>query len=687
MPRTSRTVVMAGAALWSAVLAAGWPAYAQGRGGGPGAGQVPVGTGVIIGRVVDGGGTSPVPGAVVQLSGAALGRGGSAFAAASGAGAGPRMVEVGASGVFVFTGLSKGSYYIDVTAAGYLPGQYGQARPPSPIPRALDVVRQLDLADGETRTDVTVRMWRLAAITGTVLDEYGQPLVGLDVRLTAVSQIWIGRMTTNMQVVRTDDRGIYRAEVPPGDYIVGVGTSNTTMPAPMVEDSWRAMSNASPGRAMFDVFNGQAAPPLAGQRVGDLITGPSNQSNSAISWLWTRGDAGPIFVYPTTYYPAVGLSTLASVISVEPGAERSGIDLQLTPQPAFRVSGHLAGLVGSTGAGAGVSLRLIGADFNTKTTSNPLFLPVAVADANGAFTFVGITAGQYTLDAVKLPPVVRQGMSVTVSNGSSGSGVGFVTATGPATTSEPILYASQPITVEGADVSDVVVNLTEAARLSGRFEFPASAPPLTADQLRMIAVGVRVQPGTVAARLGGNGLTTVTDDGGAFRTSELIPGPYLIVANRLPAGWSLRSAMTGGKDAADVPIEIGPGGLTDLVMTFTNKSTTLAGAVTGDDNAASAPGQPTPVPTVVIFSTDQSLWPRVALAPRTLRSVGVSASQTYQATGLPAGGYFVAASSSPVDFTDAKVLLFLSRTAVRVTLAEGESRTQDVHAVVVPAIK
>jgi hypothetical protein len=682
---------MAGAVLWFAVLAAAWPAYAQGRGGGApgvgaGAGQAPPGTGVIIGRVVEGNGTTPVPGAVVQISGGALGRGGSMFAAASGAGAGPRAVEVSASGEFVFTALPKGSYNIDVTAAGYLPGQYGQTRPPSPIPRALDVVRQLDLADGETKTDVAVRMWQLAAITGTVLDEYGQPLVGLDVRLTAVSQVWMGRMTTNMQVVRTDDRGIYRAEVPPGDYIVGVGTSNTTMPAPMVEDAWRAMSNAPPGGAMFNGFNGQATPPLAGQRVGDLIVGPSNQSTSAISWLWTRADGGPTYVYPTTYYPAVGLSTMASVITVEPGAERSGIDLQLTPQPAFRVSGHL---VGPSGAVGGVTLRLIGADFNTKTTSNPLFIPAAVTDANGAFTFVGITAGQYTLDAAKFPPVARQGMSITVSNGSGGSSMGFVTAPSPATTSEAILYASQPIAVDVADLSDVVVNLIEAARLAGRFEFPASAPPPTADQLRVISVGVRVQPGTVAGRLSGNGigLTTVTDESGTFRTSELVPGPYLIVANRLPAGWSLRSAMTGGKDAADVPIEIGPGGLTDLVMAFTNKSTTLTGVVTGDDNVVSVPGLPTPTPTVVVFSTDQSLWPKVALAPRTLRSVGVTVSQPYQVTGLPAGEYFVAASSSAVDFTDSRVLLVLCRTAARVTLVEGESRTQDVRAVLVPAIK
>src|SRR5579864_9530250 len=85
-PGTNSRVGVATATLWLAVIATAWPVYAQGRGGGafgagPGAGQAPTGTSIIIGRVVEGTGTTPVSGAVVRLTGAALGRGGSAFAA------------------------------------------------------------------------------------------------------------------------------------------------------------------------------------------------------------------------------------------------------------------------------------------------------------------------------------------------------------------------------------------------------------------------------------------------------------------------------------------------------------------------------------------------------------------------------------------------------------------------------
>jgi hypothetical protein len=584
--------------------------------------------------------------------------------------------------------MPKGAYNIDVTASGYLPGEFGRERPQSPIPRALDVSRQLDLADGEVKTDVSIHLWRLGAITGTVVDEYGQPVVGVDVRVMAVNEIWIGRISAYASNTSTDDRGIYRVEVSPGDYIVGVGTSITTMPAQMVDDYRQKVTDMASSQAMFMQFNanGLPTPPQLGVRVGDLVVGTSeNFLSRGNPWFWTNGENGPTFVYPATYYPSANLSTMASTVKVEAGQERSGIDLQLRPQPAFTVSGHLVGPSGMVG---GVGLRLIGADFNTKTSSPSPYSTVAATDESGAFTFIGVTAGQYTLDAVKVPAsATRVGTTIAVSNGNGGSAMSIMAAPN-ANSSEPVFWASQPVTVGGADVPDVLVTMTEAARISGRFVFPAGAPPLTPDQLRAITVSLRVQPGTVAGRLSPNSvLGTTTDDTGNFRTSELVPGPYLITASRLPAGWFLASAVTGGKDAADVPIEIGPGGINDLVMTFTNKSTTLTGAVTGDEAAPSPPGQTMSPPTVVVFSTNQSFWPKVALSPRTLRSVSVSATLTYRTAGLPPGEYYVAASSSASDFTDPKVLLFLSKSAVRVTLAEGESRAQDVRAVVVPAIR
>ena len=688
--QSTRWILRAGSlGLVVAVLTAPVIVHGQGRaGGGPvqsgPAARPIVGTGVIVGRVVEAGGNVPVAGALVRLSGGALGNQGGVFAAATGAG--PRLVEVGASGQFAFTGLPKGSYNIDVTAPGYLPGEFGQERPRSPIPRALDINRQLDLGDGETKTDVTIHMFRLGVITGTVLDEYNQPAVGVDVHIQAVQEIWIGRISSNTDTVLTDDRGIYRAEVAPGDYIVGVGSATVTMPAAIVDEYQQQAANGDFQSGIQAGFafnaNGLPVPPMSGLRIGNLVVESRTQSRVG-SWLWTSGDTGPVFVYPPTYYPAANLSTMATTISVDAGVERSGIDLQLRPQRAFRVSGHL---MGPDGPVKGVGLRLIGADFNTKTSSPSLFVPVSATDASGAFTFMGITPGQYSLDVVKNPVVARQTTTVSVATGNGTSSI--MMSAGPAApSSEPVWWASQPVTVGNADVSDVVVTLAEGVRISGHFEFPSSAPPLTRQQIEAISVGVRVQPGTIAGRLSGNVAGAVTDDTGAFRSSELVPGTYLIVANRLPAGWSLQSAMVNGHDAADAPIDIGPEGLSNVVMTFTNKSTTLTGSVTGNDFPSSADGLPTPPPTVVIFSTNQNLWPKVALSPRTLRSVPCTPALTYRTTGMPAGEYYVAASSSQVDFTDPRVLLFLSKSASRVTLVEGESRAQDVHAVVVPAAR
>jgi hypothetical protein len=660
--------------------------HGQGRAGGPpqaaspGAQARPA-TGVLIGRVVESDGTTPVAGAVVRLSGGGIGQAGNAFNAASGSG--PRAVEVSASGQFLFTGLPKGSYNLDVNAAGFLPGEYGLDHPRSPIPRALDISRSVDLAENETKSDITIRMWRLGVISGTVLDENGQPFVGADVHVTAVNEIWIGRISANVFTATTDDRGSYRAEVAPGDYIVGVGTSIVTMPTQMADQYTQDVSDPAGFQASYAQFtsNGLMPPPPIGLRLGDLFVGAGYQSHT-LPWIWAEGDHSPVFVYPSTYYPSASLSTMATLVSVGAGTERGGIDLQMKPEQAFRVSGRL---VGPGGAVGGVGVRLVGADANTKTNSPSLFTQAAATDATGAFTFVGVTAGQYTVEAAKNAEGSRQIQTMTVATANGASTMSILSAGASNSTQDPVLWASEPLTVAGADVTDVALSLAEGPRISGRFEFaPGSGAP-TPEQIRAIGVGLRVQPGTVAGRLFPvSVLNTATDDGVMFHTSALVPGTYILTANRLPPGWFLRSAVTNGKDAADAPIDISAAGITDLVMTFTNKTTTLSGAVTGDDTPT-VPGFPPPSPTVVIFSTNQSLWPKVALSPRTLRSLSVGNALTYKVTGMPAGEYYVAASSSIADFTDARVLAVLSRTASRVTLVEGESRTQDVRAVIVPA--
>lgn len=691
-PSSLRPLAAGTLAISVMVTAAGWPLHGQGPGGGPpqqGALLPAQATGVILGRVVEADSKTPVAGALVRLSGPALGA--PASMRAAGSGTGPRMFEADSAGRFVFTDLPKGSYFVDVTAPGYLGGRYGQDRLPSPIARTLDPVRQLNLGDGETRSDVAILMWHEAVITGTVLDENGDPMVGIQVRVDAVSDIWIGRLRGGggSGAAATDDRGIYRFDLVPGDYIVSVGAAVTTMPAQVVDD-FRARTGTVAGtQAAIAEFSASGVMPLLapGLHIGDEVVASAFPArNGGAPPMWMGPDNGPLFVYPVTYYPSAPLADGASVVTVKSGEERAGVDFQLRPQPTFRVTGHV---VGPSGPVPDVGVRLTAADWDkTSSFASSFNATTAVTDAQGAFVLFGVVPGQYLVDVAKVPVAARDvSTSVDISTGAGGRTVVFggPVGIGPPST-DPILWAAQPLVVSQSDVTDLTISATPGGRISGRFEFtpPEQMSPAVA---RAVSIVARPVPGSPPARFNVPTTGSVIDDGGGFTTSQLVPGKYVITPGRLSAGWVLRSAMTGGHDAADDPIDLDAAGLSDMVVTFTNQPTVLTGTVTPEDGPPSVMGVIARSPTVIAFPTDARYWPKYAFSPRRLRTAGASSTLTYSITGLPAGEYFVAASTSSVDFTDPKVLAYLAKLAPKVTLVEGESRAVDVRAAAVPAIR
>lgn len=188
---------------------------------------------LILGRVVDADSGAAVSGVVLGLS---------SDAPSSGR---PRQVLTDAQGRFVFPNVSKGSYTIVAGMGGngfspsgfivsgsghqigaYLNGGYGQRRPNGP----LDTI---ELGETERVTDLVVRLWKGAAIDGTVFDEAGEPLVGLYV--AAVRRSGDGRLLTG-PTTRTDDRGAYHlGTLVPGEYLVVVPQLQVLMPLSTVE--------------------------------------------------------------------------------------------------------------------------------------------------------------------------------------------------------------------------------------------------------------------------------------------------------------------------------------------------------------------------------------------------------------------------------------------------------------------
>src|SRR4030095_7634406 len=77
-------------------------------------GQPRPATGLIVGRVIDGGTGRPVSGAIVTL--------------ARGPARQPRAMT-NTSGQFVFRKLTRGTYSLNATRAGYVTGTFGSRRP------------------------------------------------------------------------------------------------------------------------------------------------------------------------------------------------------------------------------------------------------------------------------------------------------------------------------------------------------------------------------------------------------------------------------------------------------------------------------------------------------------------------------------------------------------------------------
>ncbi len=226
------------------------------------------------------------------------------------------------------------------------------------------------------------------------------------------------------------------------------------------------------------------------------------------------------------------------------------------------------------------------------------------------------------------------------------------------------------------DVDGLEVALRPGARFSGRVVFDGARPAPPATRLQRVTVNPRGVPGTSGALAAVSGGGRVGADG-RFVTPELVPGPYQLSVSNVPPGWVLRSIQANGQDAADVPVELRSSGLSDVVVTFTDRVTRLGGVARG------ANGEPAASATVVLFPVDRALWRRAGLANRRTQTTGPGRDGAYEFNAVAPGDYFIAAVADAADdFSDPAVLARLIPLASRVSVAEGETATQDVRAVV-----
>jgi hypothetical protein len=603
------------------------------------------GQAVIVGRVLDVDSNTAISGAVVMLAGVSLGRPVDTFS--NGVNGSNRRIDTDPQGQFFFRDLPSGSYFVSASAAGYGTGVYGDSLLMGQRDR-LNFTRAVDIVETDRLVSVTIRLSRLGGISGRVTDENGDAVAGAPLAVFSRAQSPADPRILQTASVTTDDRGRYHVDVAPGSYIVGLLTATTTWPTAAADSFIQAQRE---GGESFQAYmrnvqaNGSLLARGVGARVGQFMVTQFGFQNAWVVRPPIVG-GGTVLFYPTTFHPSAPTVPTADVIRVTSGVELEGIDLQLRPMPALRVSGRVTGADGGPAAGLGLSVVATD-DASLQTGVAVPEFSRALAGDNGDFTFLGLAPGTYV-----------------------------VVATRRAAASGSLEWLADSFSIADKDVPGLELRMKPAGAVSGRVVVDGDAIPPSA--IRSMRISVDPVPGGFAALTGTFPTAAALDDANQFVIQPLVPGIHRISVSQLPSGWIPKSIRTGSRDVLDRPVEIPASGLNDVVVTITSKLGTLTGVVRDDS------GRSVPDARVVVFSTDKSFWILPSAATWHVRSTAPMRDGRYTLASLPPGDYWAASSSMPgLDLQDSRTLAALSRLATPVTIGEGETKSVDLRTVTV----
>lgn len=240
------------------------------------------GTATVRGRVVDAATGAAIPRAKVRNNGGRDNRG-------------ARVVTTDAEGVFTLTKVPAGSLFLTVEKAAYMPAMYPERR------RTMRA-GALMVADGQTIDNISIPMHRGSAITGRIVDAFGDPAENVTLQVMPVPKS-SSASSFNRGFGRTfqgsNDIGEYRiSRVEPGQYYL---MATPQRRGPNMEDNANALAR--------------------------------------------------------TFYPGVASVEQAQPLTVERGQSLSGVDFQMLETTLTRVSGFVVTSKGGPATRGHVSVR------------------------------------------------------------------------------------------------------------------------------------------------------------------------------------------------------------------------------------------------------------------------------------------------------------------------------------------
>jgi protocatechuate 3,4-dioxygenase beta subunit len=576
-------------------------------------------------------GTATVSGSVTLAASGQPARGARVTISAGEAG-GSRATETDGLGRFAFSSLPAGRYTLAATKPGHVSAAYGQTRPG----RAGTPIQ---LADGQ-RFEARLQIHKGGVLTGTILDEHGEAVPNTQVR--AFRYVMQSGQRTLLPVgsASTDDRGIYRVfSLQPGEYVVCATPRNA---GPQTDAARRRLDiEALRGR-------GSGPPPFR--------QAPTREPMAQAASL----DAPPEEEQPTgyapVYYPGTTSPAQAGTIALAAGEEKQAIDFQLQRVPVALVEGVVVNPTGQPLLNVQVSLVNAGGALpgvgNTSTR----------AAGDGAFRLSNVAPGQYTL--------VAQG-ALTPAGPSPAQTAAQPRA--PAARAEPTrLWAMADVSVDGRNVSNVVLTLQPGLTVAGRVVFDGTRPPPA--NLNRVRVNLSpADPGLGIGRPFATPSAGRVDQNGRFVVAGVLPGRYRLAASNAGEGWFLEEATIDAQDALDFPAEVKAGqNVAGAVVTFTDRHAEISGTVTNER------GQPAPDYTIVVYPSDSRYWIPNA---RRIRTARPATDGGFAFAGLPPGEYRLAPVHDPEQgaWYDPAFLQQLDAGAVRVDVGAGEKKVQSVR--------